>query len=131
MRLGAEAAEAEDRRQQARRAASAASASAQAAINASASRMLGGSGAASAPDLSLLMQEGQKDRVARKMQILDFFNAYGAAAPGRMTAEQTSALLAQLNDPLGPVRGASGGDSVESRLRQVSEACDLAFDAEL
>lgn len=101
--------------------------------------------------------EKQKLRLACKMEMLDFFNAYRNPMT-KMSAEQTKLLLAKLHggeaaggahaeaeeqssggedesqedaeEPAGPSLGAPPKPSVHERLQQFNDACNRAFEVE-
>jgi len=109
--------------------------------------------ATSAPDL--LMQFGrapetedeleeQRQRVASKMQMLDFFNGYGKSVK-KMTADQTAkVLLASMQQNRDQRHGRPGeqkngkaeeqreagldGPSIQGRLQQVNDQCNKVFE---
>jgi len=119
IRLAAEQAETQQKRSMARRAASA-------------------NLAKSAPELPQVNQ--LQDAVKRKMHLLDYLaGAYGGNAAakaaggvaGLLNAEQAK-VLAHLQGHKDESAAVDDGQSVQQRLRLVSEACDMAFmEAEL
>lgn len=91
--------------------------------------------------------ENQKRRIATKMQFLDIFNGYGKDERSASIG-QAKALLSQLQDPTvlaqeqdddygdeygGQDEHAGGGgyppqQSIEARLREMNDSCNLAFE---
>eukprot|EP00929_Paragymnodinium_shiwhaense_P011295 TRINITY_DN11684_c0_g1_i1.p1 TRINITY_DN11684_c0_g1~~TRINITY_DN11684_c0_g1_i1.p1 ORF type:complete len:740 (-),score=170.62 TRINITY_DN11684_c0_g1_i1:363-2582(-) len=135
LRLGAVQVEQEEKRVQARQRAMTSAAS---APDLPQSRFMGMAiGCSSEKDL-----ESQKRRIATKMQFLDIFNGYGKD-DRKQTIGQAKALLAQLQEG-GGLDSAEAGefvggdydqddghcapDSVEARLREMNEHCNMAFE---
>lgn len=120
IRLAAEQAEREQKRSLARKAASA-------------------NLARSAPELPQMHVHQLQDAVKRKMHLLDYLaGAYGGNAAAKAVGGAAGLLNAEQAKVLAHLQGheesaaVDDGQSVQQRLRLVSEACDMAFmEAEL
>lgn len=94
---------------------------------------------ASAPELSSEELERQRDRVACKMDILDFFHGYRKVV-NKLTEEQQKVLRANLHgsgfnieveDSVADVPSETGAPSIQDRLQKVNDTCNRVFEPDL